>query len=379
MTAPQAHLVVLAAGGTGGHVFPAEALAAELAGRGVRLSLVTDRRGGALGGYLGAVETHRIRAGGLAGKGVVARLRSTPELAWGTVQARALLKRLGPDAVIGFGGYASVPTMLAASFAGLQTAIHEQNAVLGRANRLLARRVGRIATSFAVVDGLPADAAGKVTHTGMPVRPESAAVRERPYPSLAGDGPVHVFVFGGSQGARVFSDVVPEAVGRLSESWRLRLRISQQCRPETLEDTRGAYRELGVEADLSAFFGDVPERLAAAHLIIARAGASTVAESTAVGRPAILVPYPFAIDDHQTVNARCVDEAGAGWLMPEGAFTPEALAARLESLFGRPAVLDRAAACARAAGRADAAVRLADMVFRLLPSNGEPETRRKAA
>ena len=379
MTAPRAHLVVLAAGGTGGHVFPAEALAAELAGRGVRLALVTDRRGGILGGSLGAVETHRIRAGAVAGKSIVARLRSTPELAWGTMQARALLKRLAPDAVIGFGGYASVPTMLAASFAGVRTAIHEQNAVLGRANRLLARRVGRIATSFAVAEGLPVDAAGKVTRTGMPVRPEIAAMGGRPYPTLAGDGPVHVFVFGGSQGARVFSDVVPEAVGRLAGTWRRRLRISQQCRPETLDDTRSAYGKLGVEAELSTFFGDVPERLAAAHLIIARAGASTVAECTAVGRPAILVPYPFAIDDHQTVNARCVDKAGAGWLMPQDGFTPEALAARLESLFGLPAVLERAAACARAAGLDDAAARLADLVFQLLPSNGEPETRRKAA
>ncbi len=379
MTAPRAHLVVLAAGGTGGHVFPAEALAAELAGRGVRLALVTDRRGSALGGSLGAVETHRIRAGAIAGKGMVARLRNTPELAWGIVQARALLKRLAPDAVIGFGGYASVPTMLAAGFAGLRTAIHEQNAVLGRANRLLARRVGRIATSFEVAEGLPPDAAGKVTRTGMPVRPEVAAMRERPYPTLAGDGPVHVFVLGGSQGARVFSDVVPAAVGLLAETWRRRLRISQQCRPETQEDTRGAYGKLGVEAELFPFFADVPGRLVAAHLIIARAGASTVAECTAVGRPAILVPYPFAIDDHQTVNARCVDKAGAGWLMPQHAFMPEALAARLESLFGRPAALERAAGCARAAGRGDAAARLADLVFQLLPSNGEPETRRKAA
>lgn len=379
MTGATSRLVVLAAGGTGGHVFPAEALAVELAGRGCRLALVTDRRGGALDGHFSGVEIHHIRAGGVAGKSFAARLRSAPELALGTVQAHGILKRLRPDAVVGFGGYPSIPTMLAATFAGHHTAIHEQNAVLGRANRLLASRVESIATSFAVVKGLSPESAAKVVHTGMPVRPAIAAMRDRPYPPLGADDPVRLLVLGGSQGARVLSEVVPRAVSGLAPELRRRLRITQQCRPEDLEQTRTAYADIGIEAELATFFGDVPDRLAATHLVITRSGASTVAEVTAVGRPAILVPYPFATDDHQTANAHSVDETGAGWLMPQESFTPETLAARLQSLISQPATLDKAAGCARASGHPDAARRLADMVCRLLPSNGEPETRRRAA
>jgi len=364
-------LVVLAAGGTGGHMFPAQALATELAGRGCRLALVTDRRGDTWQGGRVAVETHRIRAGGLAGKSFMARLQSGPELAIGTWQARKLLKRLNPRAVVGFGGYASVPTMLAARFGGYPAAIHEQNAVLGRANRLLATRVEYIATSFERAEGLPENGAARVVHTGMPIRPAVSAVMGRPYPPLTPEGQVSLLVIGGSQGARVFSDVVPEALALLDDDLRRRLRISQQCRPEDLERTQNRYRELGMDADLGTFFEDVPERLAAAHLLISRSGASTVAETLAVGRPAILVPYPHAIDDHQTRNAHAVDEAGAGWLMPEQAFTPPGLSARLESLFGLPAILEKAAAAAGDAASVDAAGRLADMVCTLLPSNGD--------
>jgi len=366
----QGHLVVLAAGGTGGHMFPAEALAGELAGRGCRLALITDRRGGAWNGALDGVETHRIRAGGLAGKSFAARLQSGPELAIGTWQARGLLKRLCPHCVIGFGGYASVPTMLAASFGNYRTAIHEQNAVLGRANRLLASRVDCIATSFENSEGLPAQAAAKVHHTGMPVRPAFTAVRDTPYPALLSDGPVSLLVIGGSQGAHVFSDIVPKALGLLDDGLKARLKVSQQCRPEDLDQTRSQYQSLGIAADLQTFFDDVPERLSAAHLLIGRAGASTVAETLIAGRPAILVPYPHAIDDHQTRNAHAVDEAGAGWLMPESSFTASGLAARLDSLFGLPAILEKSAAAAKEAAAKDAAGQLADVVCALLPSNG---------
>ena len=251
-------LVILAAGGTGGHVFPAEALAEELTGRGCRLALITDRRGGAFKGTLEGIDIHHVRAGGIAGKSFVARLQSGPELAIGTWQARGLLKRLKPKAVIGFGGYASVPTMLAASFGGYQTAIHEQNAVLGRANRLLASRVDRIATSYVKSEGLPAEVAAKVKHTGMPVRAAIAAVGERPYPALTADGTISLLVIGGSQGAHVFSSVVPGALGRLDEGLRARLRVSQQCRPEDLEPTRDRYQTLGIDADLKTFFDDLP-------------------------------------------------------------------------------------------------------------------------
>jgi len=253
--------------------------------------------------------------------------------------------------------------------------------VLGRANRLLAARVEKIATSFSNLEGLPPEAAGKVEHTGMPVRSAVIEIGNRPYPPMKKNGAVKVLVIGGSQGASVFSKVVPEALGLLDEGLRAWLRVSQQCRPEDLDSVHGVYKSLGIEAELKTFFGDMPERLAAAHILIARAGASTVAETLVAGRPAILVPYPHAIDNHQTRNAHAVDEAGAGWLMPEDSFTGPNLAARLDSLLGLPAILEKAAASAKAAGSVDAAHRLADMVCTLLPNNGwnGPDTERRAA
>jgi UDP-N-acetylglucosamine--N-acetylmuramyl-(pentapeptide) pyrophosphoryl-undecaprenol N-acetylglucosamine transferase len=358
-------LVLLAAGGTGGHVFPAEALAQSLMERGYRLGLVTDRRGHAYGGTLGSLETFRIAAGGIAGRGLLSKVRAVAELGLGVIQARALLKRERPAAVVGFGGYASVPTMVAATMLGIPTAIHEQNAVLGRANRLLAGRVNRIATSYGAVQHMDAAWKPKLTHTGMPVRAAIAALRDAPYPALADGQPIRLLVLGGSQGARVLSEVIPAALATLPEGIRSRLQVAQQCRPEDLETVRAAYAGTGIDATLESFFADVPERMSAAHLVIARSGASTVAELTALGRPAILVPYPHAIDDHQTANARAVDEAGGAWLMPQPAFTSEALAGRLESLFTQPGTLARAAGCARAAGRPDAAAQLADLVAAL--------------
>ena len=369
MTTVKTSLIVLAAGGTGGHVFPAEALAAELKTRGAGVVLFTDRRGDAVGGVLGGIETRRIRSSGVAGKGLAARMHSTLELGLGFFQARSLLSRLAPRAVVGFGGYPSVPTMLAASFGGYRTVVHEQNAVLGRANRLLAGRVERIASSFEHPARLPAGADGKIVHTGMPVRPSFADVRSRPYTDIGADGPVRLLVLGGSQGAQVFGEVVPEAVGRLDERLRQRLAICQQCRPENLEQAEAAYRGFGVDAELARFFDDVPQRLAAAHLVIARAGASTVAEITTVGRPSILVPYPHAIDDHQSANARAVEENGAAWVMPQPTFTSEALAERLRDLLATPEPLRETAERARAAGRPEAAARLADVVFELIESN----------
>lgn len=366
MSAP---LIVLAAGGTGGHVFPAEALAGELLGRGHRAVLITDRRGRAYGGALGQLTTYRINAGGVAGRGVLGRLRGLLEVGVGFFQARSLLRRLRPALVIGFGGYAAVPTVAAAAQARLATAIHEQNAVLGRANRLLASRVDRIATSFREVRLLAA--AGKTTLTGMPVRPAIAALRDAAYAAPGADGPLRLLVLGGSQGARVFSEVVPAALERLPADLRSRLDVCQQCRPEDLEAVQAAYARLGIAATLASFFRDVPERLAAAHLVIARSGASTVAELTAAGRPAILVPYPFAIDDHQTANAQAIDEAGGAWLIPQPSFTAEALAARLEALFATPGTLSLAAARAFDAGRPDAAARLADMVTEMIGHHQE--------
>ena len=362
-------LVILATGGTGGHVFPAEALAGELAGRGYRLALVTDHRGDAFSGVLGDLDTYRIRAGGVAGKKLISMLLSGSELAIGFLQARNLLRKLAPHVVIGFGGYASVPTMLAAAFGGFAAAIHEQNAVLGRANRMLASRVEKIATCFDVVAGVPEGMNAKVVRTGMPVRPSVIACRETPYPELNDDSPLHLLVFGGSQGARVLSDVVPDAVSRLGGHLKQRLRITQQCRPEDLDRVFDAYANAGVAAELETFFADLPKRIGTSHLVIGRSGASTVAELTTIGRPAILIPYPNATDDHQSGNAHAIDEVGGGWLINESAFAADALAKRLDSLFGLPAVLQRSAANSRASGRPDAAIDLANLVSAVI-SNG---------
>ncbi|HXP98040.1 MAG TPA: undecaprenyldiphospho-muramoylpentapeptide beta-N-acetylglucosaminyltransferase [Telmatospirillum sp.] len=358
-------LIILTAGGTGGHVFPAEALAAELLSRGRKLALVTDGRGQSYGGTLGQLTTHRIRAGGIAGRGIAARLSAIAALGVGFLQARALLKSLSPAAVIGFGGYASVPAMLAASVIGIPTLLHEQNAVLGRANRLLAPRATRIATSFDKVSHIATAWQSKVVQTGMPVRPAIVALRDQGYPALTEDGSIHLVVLGGSQGARALSEVVPAALLALPEGLRHRLVLSQQCRPEDLDSVRQTYQGSGITTTLESFFHDIPERLAAAHLVIARSGASTVAELTAIGRPSILVPFPHAIDDHQTANAHALNNVGGGWLMPQTAFDATSLTARLLSLFTLPDSLTKAAACARAAGIPDAATRLADLVGRL--------------
>jgi UDP-N-acetylglucosamine--N-acetylmuramyl-(pentapeptide) pyrophosphoryl-undecaprenol N-acetylglucosamine transferase len=357
--------IVLTAGGTGGHVFPAEALAAELLGRGRRLNLVTDHRGQAYGGTLGQLATHRISAGGIAGRGVAARLSAVGALGLGLFQARALLARLQPAVVVGFGGYASVPAMLAGWFLGIPTLLHEQNAVLGRANRLLAGRASSIATSFGEVSHVSAASRGKLVCTGMPVRPAILARRDDALPALTATDPIQLLVLGGSQGARALSQVVPAALTALPEGLRQRIRLSQQCRPEDLDQVRQAYAGSGIDTTLASFFQDVPERLASAHLVIARSGASTVAELTAVGRASILVPYPFAIDDHQTANARALEKAGGAWLIPQSSFDAPTLAARLAALLASPDHLSQAARQARAAGVPDAARRLADLVDRL--------------
>lgn len=363
-------LILLAAGGTGGHMFPAEALAEELLRRGLIPALVTDRRGQAYGGTLGSIDIHRIRAGGIAGRNVVGLVRGVLKLAYGTVEAFLLVRRLRPAVVVGFGGYASVPPLAAAIVTGIPTAIHEQNAVLGRANRLLAQRVSQLATSFETVSALPADA--RVVNTGMPVRPGILSVGSVPYRAIASDGPVRILVLGGSQGARILSEVVPAGLRLLPEAVRARIEIAQQCRPEDLPLVTRAYEGSGIRAELQSFFQDVPDRLAASHLVIARAGASTVSELTAAGRPAILVPYPYATDDHQTANAHAVAETGGAWLMPQDVFTPVALASRLQSLIDLPVMLEKAAACARAAGHPDATARLADLVEALAPPTRRP-------
>ena len=372
------NLVALAAGGTGGHVFPASALAAEMVSRGWQVVFITDRRGDAVGS-MEDIPTYRVRAGGVAGKSLLGRLRSIPELAIGTLQARRVLKRLSPDVVIGFGGYASVPTMMAATWGTFRTGIHEQNAVLGRANRLFARKVDKIAMSYSICRSVPADTEDKIVHTGMPVRPEIVNMREHAYPSLDAGAAINLLVLGGSQGARILSDVVPQAIGQLPEQLRSRVRIVQQCRQEDIARVRDAYGTMNVPAELSDFFSEMPARLASAHLVISRAGASSVAEVLAVGRPAVLVPYPHAVDDHQSANAHAVAEGGAGWMMDQSVFTVENLASRLNEILSAEGLLERAAACAKRAGFADAASRLADMVEGLPPTSGNDHSQGRAA
>lgn len=352
--------IVLAAGGTGGHVFPAQALAEALTARGWRIALVTDSRGTAFGESVAGVETHRIRAATFSG-GILTKLKGLVQLGMGLLQARSLLKRLSPAAAVGFGGYPSVPTMWAATGIRIPTLIHEQNAVLGRANKLLAPRVDRIATSFEKVHGIRAEDRGKVVLTGNPVRGAIAAIADQPYPKRhAADDRFNLLVFGGSQGATILSDVVPAAVAALPADARQTVLITQQCRAEDLERVRKAYDEAGVQAELAPFFDDMPDRLAAAHLVVARAGASTIAEVTGAGRPVLLIPYRHAMDDHQTANAHAIESAGGGWMLSEDDFTPAALTERLAMCLGSPDLLDKAAADACSVGRLHAAGSLAD-------------------
>lgn len=358
---------MLAAGGTGGHIFPAEALCEELTARGCRVSLLTDNRfadysAGSMKGVLGKIPVYPIRAGTL-GRNLARRVTGAVNLALGILQAGWLLRKLKPYAVVGFGGYPSFPTVMAASNLRLPIIIHEQNSLLGKANRVLAGRVQCIAASFPATGLMRRENEHKVRVVGNPVRSAVRVLHDVPYPELTEDGLMRVLVMGGSQGANVFAHVVPKAVAILPESLRARLRIDQQTRAEDMQTTRTAYQEMGINADLATFFTDVPARLASAHLVISRSGASTIAELCCAGRPSILVPYPAAADDHQTANANAVEEAGGAWLMPQEGFTPEALAARLEAFLTLPSSLAKAAAAARAVGREKAASDLADLVL----------------
>lgn len=372
MTEPSA-LIVLAAGGTGGHVFPAEALARELLGRGLRVVLMTDQRGSKFSDDLG-IPVYRTRASKL-GSGLFGKARSIIEMGVGVLQARMRLNKLRPAAVVGFGGYPSVPTLYAAAQLNIPIALHEQNAVMGRANRVMMPKAKLVATSFPHVAGLKKGGDAKLVQTGNPVRPTFASLRGTPYPTLGDDAPMRILVLGGSLGAKVFSQIVPQALMHMPEHLRRRIILSQQCRKDDLENARSLFAGAGIEVELSTFFNDVPERMAASHLVICRAGGSTIAELTAIGRPAILVPFPHGHAGEQTANAEAVAEAGGAWLIPEQAFTAEALAVRLESLMTMPATLTKTAAAARAWGTINAADNLANSVCDMI-GLGHPKARR---
>ncbi len=354
--------VLLAAGGTGGHLFPAEALAVELVKGGVEIHLATDQRGMAYGGAFPAKERHAIRAATPSGKSPLALAKALFSLGLGFVQSLWLVHRLKPDAVVGFGGYPSVPPVLAAWLLGVPTLVHEQNGVLGRANRFLAPRAKAIGTGFAEVKGVSPSFQDRIHLVGNPVRPLVIEAAHQAYQPMASDGPIHLLITGGSQGARVMSEVVPKALGLLPPALKARLAIVHQARGNDLATAEHLYAEAGIRADIRAFFDDLPKRIADSHLVIGRAGASTVAELAVIGRPSILVPLPGSLDQDQAANADSLARIGAATVMRQSDFTPEALAAVLERRFTHPSELTDSSLAAKSAGIPDAAARFADLV-----------------
>lgn len=355
---------VLAAGGTGGHMIPAHALASELKARGHGVLLITDERGSRFPGLFKDVPVHILPAGRLGG-GPIGMLKALGAVVKGRGEAKRLYREHRPDAVVGFGGYPAFPSLLAASSLKIPTVLHEQNAVLGRVNRLLAGDAEAIGTAYDQVDRLKPKVAEKVVLIGNPVREEIARLGELPFPPFDEVAPLKILVTGGSQGASVLSNVVPKGLGMLTPSLRRRLQVVQQCRPEDIERVRNQYAELGIPAELMTYIEDMPEKLADAHLVIGRAGASTIAELSAAGRPAILVPFAAATDDHQSANAREMVKAGGARAIQESSFTPEVLARQVEALAMDPVALANAAARALSVGRPHAARDLADLVERI--------------
>jgi UDP-N-acetylglucosamine--N-acetylmuramyl-(pentapeptide) pyrophosphoryl-undecaprenol N-acetylglucosamine transferase len=356
--------VLIAAGGTGGHLFPAEALAHALTRRDVPVHLVTDERATRYGGAFPAEAVHVIKAATPTGGNIFARAWAVLTLIAGTTDARALLRRVKPRVVVGFGGYPTVPPLLAATMLGIPSILHEQNAVLGRANRLLASRVQRIATGFPALGRLNPKLKPKCIETGNPVRPAVLDAARLQYPGLA-HGRFCLLVVGGSQGARVMSDIVPPAIEALPADARARLVVVQQARGEDEVRVRETYARLRVEAEIAPFFADLPRRMAEAHLVIARAGASTVSELAVIGRPAILVPYPHALDQDQSANAAHLAVTGAVDVIAQPSFTAEYLTTKLVEALGSPENLTKRATAAKQAGIPDAADRLADLVLEL--------------
>jgi len=354
---------VLAAGGTGGHMIPAHALAEELMRRGHRAALVTDARGARIPGLFAGVQVHILPAGRLSG-GPIGWFRAIRAIYTGRAMASRLYETFRPSAVIGFGGYPALPALMAAHRDGIPTLVHEQNAVLGRVNRLVAGKVDAVATAYAQVDRLSKKYEAKTHLVGNPVRDEVLELRDQPYPALSEDGVFRILVTGGSQGATILSSIVPEGLGMLPEHFRRRLQVTQQCRAEDIDRVRARYAALGIPADLATYITDMPDKLAWSHLVIARAGASTIAELTAAGRPAILVPLPSATDDHQTANAREMAKAGGARMIAQKNFTPIELAKQMQKLGLSPDALANAAARATAVGRPNAAGDLADLLER---------------
>ena len=354
--------ILLAAGGTGGHLFPAESLAAELGRRGHVVELATDERADKYGRAFPARAVNIIASATFKGRDPISLVRTVLALGRGTLQAWRLIRRIRPAAVIGFGGYPTFPPLIAAQLSGVPTILHEQNAVMGRANRALAARVTRIALSFPAVALMGERERAKSTQTGNPVRDMVISAARVPYDAPTADGRFKLLVFGGSQGARFFSECLPPAIERLDPALRARLEIVQQARPEDADAVKAGYERLGVSAEVAPFFIDLPARIAAAHLVVCRSGASSVGELSVIGRPSILVPLPGSLDQDQAANAAVLEAAGGAWTIRQSELSADRLAAELTKAMTFPEQLASAAEAARAAGRPDAVARLADLV-----------------
>ncbi len=353
-------IAVVAAGGTGGHMFPAQALAEVLTGRGWRVVLATDERGAAYADKFPAEKRIALSAATYRPGDLVGMTRAGVSVLQGVLQARAAFKVIEPAIVIGFGGYPSLPALLAALSAKRPAMIHEQNAVLGRVNRFLAPRVQAVASAFPTLEKAMPAVQARAVLVGNPVRPEIRALAGAPYPGP--DGEIHLLVTGGSQGARLLSELIPAAIARLPEALRVRLKVQQQTRPESMDQARQAYANALVDAEIAPFFRDMAGRLATAHLVIGRAGASTVSELAVAAKPSILIPLKIAMDDHQTFNAKLLTDVGAALVLAEDDLTVEAMAKALGDLLGDPAALSRMARAAHGVALPDAAERLADLV-----------------
>ena len=353
-------IILLAAGGTGGHLFPAEALAHELKAAGWSVHLVTDSRAERFAGTFPSEAIHVVPSATIGSKNPIKVVGSLLTLWKGLRAARRLMAKLRPAVVVGFGGYPTVPPLLAATGMGIPTLIHEQNAVMGRANKALAGRVKAIAGGF-----LPETSglyAAKTVTTGNPVRPAVLAAAEKPYAPSVGDAPFHLVVFGGSQGAQFFSKSVPQAISRLTDAQRARLRITQQARPEDRDGVTAIYVKLGVPAEVSPFFTDMAERIAEAHLVICRSGASTVSEISVIGRPSVLVPYPYALDHDQAANAAALAAAGGAEVIAQADLSTDRLTRLIADAMGKPEAMSTMAAGARQAGKPEATQLLAGLV-----------------
>jgi UDP-N-acetylglucosamine--N-acetylmuramyl-(pentapeptide) pyrophosphoryl-undecaprenol N-acetylglucosamine transferase len=353
--------ILLAAGGTGGHLFPAAALAAALTMRGAEVELATDSRALKFGQDFPARAIHAFSAATVTDAGALAKARASVTLGVGLAAAALKLRRIRPRAVVGFGGYPTVPPLLAAWLLGIPSVLQEQNAVMGRANRFLTPRVDLIACGFPGLKGVDQ---AKIRVTGNPVRPSVIAAAAIPYPAHVGRR-LNLLVTGGSQGARVMADVVPAAIALMNPDERQWIRLTQQARGEDSARVAAACARMSFPVEIAEFFPDLPARIAAAHLIIGRAGASTVSELAVIGRASVLVPFPHALDQDQAANAAALAKSGGAIVVPQNEFTPEGLAEILRGALAAPARLEAAAAAAKSVGAPDAAERLADLVLEI--------------